>query len=109
MSIEHRWPVTNYSITMEHRAFGWIELKDGDQIAGYIYFTDEPDETMPRFGAEHGAHPYVVMSVPTAQWHVVLDILRHERPLHIRGFQSDGGDVSAFFGTSTDEPVGEGE
>lgn len=94
---------------MEHRAFGWIELKDGDQIAGYIYFIDEPDETMPRFGAVHSAHPYIVMSLPTTQWSVVLDILRHERPLYIRGFQPDRGKISASFGTNTDEPVGEGE
>ena len=92
---------------MEHRASGWIELTDGDHIAGYIYFTDEIDETMPRFGAVHGAHPYVVMSVPTAQWPMILDILRHEQPLFIRGFQPDGGEMSAFFGTSTEEPVGE--
>jgi len=109
MAVEHRWPVTSYSVTIEHRTFGWIELKDGDQFAGYIYFTDEIAETMPRFGAVHSAHPYIVMSVPTAQWQMILDILRHERPLYIRGYQPDGGEMSASFGTSTGEPVGEGE
>ncbi len=109
MAVEHSWPVTGYSIALTSRAFGWIELKDGEHVAEYIYFQDEPDETMPRFGANHGAHPYVVMSLPTARCCTILDILWHEQALHIRGFQPDGGEVSAFFGTSTDEPVGEGE
>ena len=56
MAVEHSWPVTGYSIALTSRAFGWIELKDGEHVAGYIYFQDEPDETMPRFGANHMAH-----------------------------------------------------
>ncbi len=108
MAVEHRWPVTGYSITVQSGGWGWIKLNDGDQVAGYIYVTDEIAD-IPRFGAEHSKHPYVVMAVSTAQWHMILDILRHEQPLHIRGFRSDGGEVSAFFGTSTNEPAGEEE
>ena len=43
-------------------------------------------------------------------WLTLLDILRNEGPLFIRGYQPNEGDpVQVQFGTSTDEPVGEGD
>jgi hypothetical protein len=106
VATEHTWPVTSYSVTIWGPGFGVIHLKDGDEDAGYIYFRDEPPDT----GIFRGGRPYIVMSQPKEMWLVILDILRNERPLYIRGYQANDGDpVSYFFGTTTDEPVGEGE
>jgi hypothetical protein len=108
---DFNYPVTSYAITMMRRGFGWIQLKDGDKNAGYVYFTDSDGPgDKDRFGAEGSDHPYVVMHQPISLWGTFVDILRNEKPLYIRGFQS-GPDqpVSTFFGNSTEEPVGEGE
>jgi hypothetical protein len=109
MAIEHKYPVTNYSVTLMKKGFGWIQLKDGEKDAGYIYFTDENGQS-DRFGAVNSDHPYIVTHQPIHLWSTFLDILRNEKPLYIRGYQNDANsEVSAFFGTSTDEPSGEGE
>lgn len=42
-------------------------------------------------------------------WPVVLDVLRSEKPLYVRGYRNDQGKVTVFFGTSSQEPVGEAE
>jgi hypothetical protein len=44
------------------------------------------------------------MHLPTAMFQSVLDVLRNEKPINIYFAQGRG-----FFGTSTKEPVGEGE
>jgi hypothetical protein len=108
MAREYTHPVTSYSVTMYGgTGFGWIQLKNGDRDAGYIYFRENP----PDDGAfSSGEPPYIITSQPITNWPVVLDLLRNERPLFIRGYQATDGDpVSTFFGTATDEPVGEGE
>jgi hypothetical protein len=103
-----KYTITSYSITMMKDGFGWIRLKDGQRDAAYIYFTDQ-EGRHDRFGAEDSDHPYVVMHQPIRLWSSVIDILRYEKPLYIRGYQSESGSpVSTFFGTSMDEPVGEG-
>jgi hypothetical protein len=108
---DHNYPVTSYAITMLSRGFGWIQLKDGDKDAGYVYFTDSTGAgNEDRFGAEGSDHPYIVMHQPISLWNTFVDILRNEKPLYIRGAQSGPGQpVLTFFGNSTDEPTGEGE
>lgn len=52
-------------------------------------------------------HPYIIMNQPIENWPLILDLLRNEKPLYIRGYQAtDGGPVDTFFGTSTDEVAG---
>lgn len=108
MPTEFQWPVSSYSVTMLSNGFGWIQLKDGEEDAGYIYVNDRPNQK-DRFGGIGGPHPYIVMHQPLELWQTLLDVLRNEGPLYIRGYQPEGGEVSAFFGTNTEEPVGEGE
>lgn len=108
MAQEHTWAITSYSVTIWGPGFGVIQLKDGNEDSGYIYFRDDPPVT----GIFRGARPYIVMSQPKEMWGVILDLLRNEKPLYIRGVQSgdgDGSPIQYFFGTSTQEPVGEGE
>ena len=82
--------------------------ENGSQDAGYIYFDKDPPVDGDFGGSDD--QPYVIMHQPIANWPLILDILRHEKPLYIRGTQSaDDQPVSTFFGTATDEPVGEGE
>lgn len=110
MAIEHKWPVSSYSVTMVNGipSFGWIKLNDGDKPAGFIYFQDSPSENA-SFGGP-SEHPYIIIYQPISMWPVILDVLRNEKPLYIRGIQpTDNTPVTAMFGTSTDEPVGEGE
>jgi hypothetical protein len=106
MATDQTWPVTSYSITLyQGTGFGWIRLKHGADDSGYIYFKKDPPA-----GGDFGgnpAHPYIVMNQPIENWHFILDLLRHEKPLYIRGVQTTpGGQVDTFLGTSTDEPVG---
>jgi hypothetical protein len=62
------------------------------------------------FGAPDSAHPYIDMYQPPYRLPVFLDILRNEKPFFIRGYQEDdAGPVRTTFGTSVEEPVGEGE
>jgi hypothetical protein len=108
MAREFSYPVTNYSVTMYGgTGFGWIRLTNGDRDVGYIYLRENP----PNDGAfSSGDEPYIIASQPIASWPILLDMLRNERPLYIRGYQAtDDGPVSTFFGTSTTEPVGENE
>lgn len=110
MAKEHTWPVSSYVITLYgSTGFGWIQLTHGARAVGYIYFEQNPTDSG-RFGGSDPENPYIVMSQPIQNWQLILDVLRNEKPLYIRGYQAtEGGPVSTFFGTSTEEPVGEGE
>lgn len=109
MPTDITYPVTSYSVTLMKGGFGWLELKDGSRSAAYMYFSDQTGEE-DRFGAQNTDHPYIVTHLPVHLWSTVIDMLRNERPIYVRGYQSDASQpVTAFFGTSTDEPVGEGE
>ena len=108
MSREFAYSVTSYSIVLYGgTGFGWIQLRNETRDVGYIYLKADPAED----GAfSSGEAPYIILSQPIANLPVLLDILRNERPLYVRGYQAtEGGPVSTFFGTATDEPVGEGE
>ena len=106
MATEYTYPVTSYSITLWGPSTGLIHLKDGEQDAGYIYVRNDPVAT----GVFRGGRPYIVWSQPPNMWLTLLDILRNESPLFIRGYQPNDRDpVQIQFGTSTDELVGEGE
>lgn len=107
MPLEIQYPVMTYSVTML-RDFGWIELRDNTGEAGYIYFIDnntDPD----LITSKPGGRPYMVTKMARSMWHVVLDVLRNEKPLYVRGYRNDQGKVTVFFGTSSQEPVGEAE
>ncbi|MCP3385995.1 hypothetical protein NLM31_36990 [Bradyrhizobium sp. CCGUVB4N] len=57
--------------------FGWIELLQGNDIAGYRYVTGRPPRE-PYLSAEK---KYIVMDIPIGMLDTLLGILRNEKPL----------------------------
>lgn len=112
MKKEARYLITSYDVTMySSKGGGWIRLKNEDSTVGYIKFLRFFRESSGNGGFGGSSEkPYVIMGQPIENWPVIIDLLRNESPLYIRGFQASGSSsVSVFFGTSADEPVGEGE
>lgn len=56
------------------------------------------------FEADYESGGIIRMHLPSAMFQSVLDVLRNERPIHVY-FAAGRG----FLGTSSSEPVGEGE
>ena len=95
-------PITDYRITLMDstgsRVFGWLQLLNGDKAAGYIYFGTEPQAEHPHLG---GGGTYIVMDQPANMLGNLLTILRNEKNLTIRFFDSEtpGNPPSAFLET----------
>jgi hypothetical protein len=107
MPLEIKYAVVSYSVTML-KDIGWIQLRDNEGDAGYIYFIDsntDPD----LITSQPGGRPHMVTKMSRAMWPVVLDLLRNEKPLYVRGYRTDQGKVTVFFGTTSQEQVGEAE
>ena len=56
------------------------------------------------YEADSNSGGIIKMHLPSTMFHSILDVLRNEKPINIYFAQSRG-----FFGTATNEPVGEGE
>ena len=94
-------PITGYELVLLPATqvvpfFGWIRLLNGQDDAGYIYLADVP-ATDP---ALNGTKQYIITSMPTASIHMLLDVLRNEKPLEIRFYdpQTAGSHPSVFLG-----------
>jgi hypothetical protein len=91
-------PITHHRITLmtplpgRPELFGWIQLKNGEKDAGYIYIKDKPEKPL------LGSSRYIVTSIPLAQFPAMIEILRTEKPLQIRYHDSagDGSNASVF-------------
>ena len=70
------------------------------QVLAWVRFND-PGMV---FEADDESGGIIRMHLPSAMFQSVLDILRNEKPVHVYFAQGRG-----FFGTSSTEPVGEGE
>jgi hypothetical protein len=76
--------------------FGWINLKNRNDDAGFIYFfSDSQPLEIPRLSSKQ---TYIVMSVHISHVGEMLSILRNEGPLQIRFFDPEtaGVNPSAF-------------
>ena len=97
--------VTQYHVLFYGSSDGYrgsraqITLYDGTNVLGYILFFD-PGMPFPNDGQSGGK---IYMSLPSAMFENVLDVLRNEKPINYY-FVSE----HAFLGTTT-EPVGENE
>jgi hypothetical protein len=79
--------ITGHSLTLMSGGFGWIELTDGTNIAGYVYLTDEdplPPDRLGNKSGRNGTSPYVVMHQRFASLSPMLKILTREKDLRIR-------------------------
>jgi hypothetical protein len=96
-------PITGYLLTVMPpnasgtKFFGWIELVNGNQDAGYINLDDGPPVD-PTLVMPQG---YIVTQMPFASLPLLLQILRNEKQLQIRFFdpQSPGIHPSVFLET----------
>jgi hypothetical protein len=78
-----------------------IQLSDASgKTLAWIRFND-PGMA---FEADYESGGIIRMHLPSAMFKNVVDVLRNEKPIHIYFAQNRG-----FFGTSSKEPVGEGE
>lgn len=94
---QYIYPVTGYRITILKDGLGWIQLLDGDIPAGYIYLNDDRNEEDRFGGIDSKRRPYMVTHYPTQLWNIVLDILRSEKNITIRGFQADANNPVRVF------------
>ena len=78
-----------------------IALYTGTNCVGYIRFVD-PGVAFP--ADNMNTYNQIVMHVPSAIFHGVMDMLRNEKPINLYWAQNRG-----FLGTGALEPVGEGE
>jgi len=62
MATEYRYLVSSYKVTLLANSFGWIELFDGTNQAGYIYFNSPTAKD--DFGALGTTHPYMITTQP---------------------------------------------
>jgi hypothetical protein len=98
--------VTSYSILIYGGPDGYqtnraqIQLKDGNTVVAWVRFNDPAMF----FEADSMLGNIIRMHLPSSLFQSVLDILRNEKPLNI--YFAAG---RAFFGTSGEEQVGEGE
>ncbi|WP_445718294.1 hypothetical protein [Flavobacterium sp.] len=104
--IKLKYKITSYSITLSNsvdkkEGFGWIELKDGNNIVGNIYFQSKSEDD--RFGGGDANRPlYIVMHQPLSMWNTILEILRNEKSVFIRAYQADANSpVNTFIETSS--------
>jgi hypothetical protein len=73
---------------------GWIELKNGDKTAGFIYLTDQ--NPLPNDNLSAGGD-YIVMHQSTAMLANLLNILQNERSISIRLFDAETGQPPSTF------------
>jgi hypothetical protein len=98
--------VTSYSILVYGSPEGYqtnraqTQLKDGNTVVAWLRFND-PGMV---FEADSMLGTIIRMHLPSTMFQSVLDILRNEKPLNI--YFTAG---RAFFGTASEEFVGEGE
>ncbi len=97
--------VTSYSILIYGSPSGYqtnraqIQLTGPGGVVAWLRFND-PGMF---FEDDFLVGDIIVMHLPSAMFHSVLDVLRNESPLNIYFAQNRG-----FFGTAS-EPIGEGE
>jgi len=84
-----------------NQVFGWIELLQGNEIAGYLYVTDKPPGE-PRLS---GDKKYIVMDFPIAMLDTLLAVLRNEKPLQIRYDKRGTAAASAFLEPARAQPL----
>ena len=97
MTIQKANPITSHSLFLmpptAHQAepFGWIQLLNGVNQAGYIYLitTQQPKDPHLSFDGS-----YIVTNMPMASLPVLLDILRNEQSLQIRFFDPEAAGIS---------------
>ncbi len=93
-------PITGYELVLMPATkvvpfFGWIRLLNGQDDAGFIYLDDVPARDPELIGT---TKQYIITSMPTASLPMLLDVLRHEKPLEIRFYdpQTPGSHPSVF-------------
>jgi hypothetical protein len=102
-------PVTGYNITLDPSSdgkfLGWIELLNGKNDAGYVYF--ENPQSPPHLSS---AKTYIVMSLQPPMFDALLSILRNEKQIRISFFdcQCTGGTPTAMIETGTSIFVAQG-
>lgn len=92
-------PITGHRLvllpptTQQPRLFGWIELMNGPESAGFIYLDDEARD--PHLNL---AGTYIVTAMPVASLDTLLSILASGRALRIRYHdpESFGSSPSVF-------------
>lgn len=94
----HELTLTNGS---NNEVFGWIELLQGNDIAGYLYVTGKP----PREPYLSADKKYIVMDFPIGMLDGVLGILRNEKPLQIRYEKHGNTAASAFIERARTQPL----
>src|SRR5262249_5059068 len=85
----------------------WIRLLNGTQDAGYVYLESPDPPQDPHLG---GHDSYIVSSMPFTSVDTLLNILRNEKNLQIRFYDSESPDVSpAVFIESANANLTSGE
>jgi hypothetical protein len=97
---QYAYPVTSYNITMMSQGFGWIEVKNKNEDAAYIYFTDDASQKDRFGGVGRLPYPYIVMYEPIRLWSTIIDILKNQKNLQVRGYQNTADLVTGFLETS---------
>lgn len=95
MAVSRTNTITSHRVTLmppspsQPQAFGWIQLKNGEADAGYIYLTSPP--VVPHLSFDKD---YIVTSMPMSELTTILDILRREKELQIRFHDNEVAELS---------------
>ena len=93
----------NLSLTngANNEIYGWIELLQGNELAGYLWVTNRPPRE-PFLSAEK---KYIVMDFPIGMLDTLLNILRNEKPLQIRYAKIGNAAGTAFIERAQATPL----